>query len=69
MKPLSWHVEGNSGEYTVTLERGIWLCDCKDFNFRHRKCRHIKAVATLQRLALLDQEAVNILEWLTEQGK
>ena len=65
MKPLSWHVEGRSGDYTVTLDKGVWICTCPDHEFRGHQCRHIRAVAMLQRLALLDREAVDILGGLT----
>ena len=59
---LTWRVEGRTATYTVTLLRGIWLCDCPSQQHRHTLCRHIRAVSMLQRLALLDRESVEILE-------
>ena len=66
MNALKWQVEGKTDTYTVTLERGIWQCSCPDQVYRSHLCRHIKAVSMLQRLALLDQESVNILEKLAK---
>lgn len=61
---LTWRVEGRTDTYTVTLLREIWLCDCPSQQHRGTMCRHIRAVSMLQRLALLDCEAVNMLEAL-----
>ena len=68
MKPLTWRVEGSKGNlYTITLDNGVWTCECMDYLSRHHLCRHIKAVNQLQRLALLDKEAVDLLEALAKQ--
>lgn len=63
MKPLTWAVEGRTSDYTVTLSPEGMACTCPA---RVEECRHIRAVRMLQRLALLDREAVEMLEALAK---
>ena len=45
----AWSVPSNSAKnltYTVTVDQatGLYVCGCKDHEFRRRDCRHIKQV-------------------------
>ena len=46
---LTYDVVGSKGNtYTVTNDRGAWMCTCAGFGFR-RKCRHITEVKNANR--------------------
>ena len=40
-KPRTFEVKGSKGDlYCVTVDTGVWTCDCKGFQFR-RSCKHV----------------------------
>lgn len=40
-KPQTFKIKGSKGDvYSVTLNQGVWNCDCKGFSFR-KDCKHV----------------------------
>jgi hypothetical protein len=49
--PNQWAVESESGlgtTYVVEKDEGMWLCTCRDFEFRGGECKHILLVKLSQ---------------------